>query len=475
VHPFWITLYALAAVVLLLFGFHAFKMLVWRRRHGPGYEARLAAVRARSALGRTEFPRVLVQLPLYNEARVAERAIDAIAALDWPGLEIQVLDDSTDETSAAVDRAAARARVPVTVIRRRGRDGFKAGALARGLERSDAPYVAVFDADFVPPPDFLRRAMPLFDLGADVACVQGRWEHLNREQNWLTRAQAVAIDAHFLVQQLARAARGAFLNFNGTAGVWRRSAIEDAGGWRGHTLTEDLDLSYRAQLRGWRIAYDPTVTAPAEIPPTIAAYKSQQRRWACGSTQCARLFLGRVWRSPLPAWVRREAVAHLCGYSTCVAMMALVLLVPFGVGHARFLLRDVRLWPLWVAVWAAAAGPIAVSVAAQRARGGRRRLRGVVACFLLGLGACANNSVAVVRGLVRPIRTFVRTPKQGSVAEPLGAPAPLLEFAMALFTLAGAFFLARTDALALAVYGVFCAAGFGAVAGYWWLAERRSA
>jgi hypothetical protein len=482
VPPIWIGVYAVATAVLVLFGLHAFKMLLWRRRFGPRYAAEIAVARERSPLGRTEFPRVLVQLPLYNEARVAERAIDALARLDWPNLEIQVLDDSTDETSAAVDRAVARVRgVPVTVIRRDKREGFKAGALAHGLARSDARHVAVFDADFVPPPDFLRRAMPLFDMEGRVACVQGRWEHLNRHQNWLTRAQAVAIDAHFLVQQHARAARGAFLNFNGTAGVWRRAAIEDAGGWRGQTLTEDLDLSYRAQLRGYRIVYDPSVSAPAEVPPTIAAYKSQQRRWACGSTQCARLYLGPVWRSPLPLWAKAEATVHLCGYGACVAMMALMVLVPLGAGHARFLLRDVRLWPLWVAVWAAAMGPIDASVAAQRIRARRPSppdplsIRAVVACFLLGLGACANNAVAVVRGLLRPIRTFERTPKQGSATIPLRAPAPVLEQAMAVGTACAALSLARTDGWALTAYGVFCAAGFAAVAAYWWLVERRSA
>jgi cellulose synthase/poly-beta-1,6-N-acetylglucosamine synthase-like glycosyltransferase len=477
IHPFWLVLYGAAALALLLFGLHAFKMLLWRRRHGARYVASLAAARARSDLGRTRFPRVLVQLPLYNEAGVAERAIDAAARLDWPALEIQVLDDSTDETTAAVERAVGRARgVPIAVIRRAAREGFKAGALAAGLARSDAPFVAVFDADFVPAPDFLRRALPLFGAGERVACVQGRWDHLNRGQNWLTRAQAVGIDAHFLVQQLARAARGAFLNFNGTAGVWRREAIEDAGGWRGDTLTEDLDLSYRAQLRGWRIVFDPDLAVRAELPPTIAAYKSQQRRWACGSTQCARLFLRPVWRSRLPLWLRSEATAHLCGYGACLAMMVLVLLVPMGVGQTRLLLRDMRLWPIWAAVWIAAAGPIAVSIAAQRLRP-RCPLRfpwaDVPACFLLGLGCCANNALAVLRGIVRPIRTFVRTPKQGSLAAPPRARAPVLEQALAVATLVAAAMLFRRDTWTVAAYAVFCAAGFGGLAAYWWLVERR--
>ncbi|MHC4222388.1 MAG: glycosyltransferase, partial [Planctomycetota bacterium] len=299
VHPLFLLLYGLAVLGLLTYGFHAFKLLWWRRRHGRRYLDELAAARAHSPLGRSVFPKVLVQIPVFNEAGVVERVIDAVCALDYPHdrLQIQVLDDSNDKTAAIADRAVARQRragLDIAVLRRAHREGFKAGALAHGLERSHAEYVAVFDADFTPPAGFLRQALPLFDMRGEVACVQGRWEHLNRSQNWLTRAQAVGVDAHFFVQQFARAAAGRFLNFNGTAGMWRRSAIDAAGGWRGDTLTEDLDLSYRVQLSGARIVFDPHLVAPAELPPTVGAYKSQQRRWACGSIQCARKYLGPV-------------------------------------------------------------------------------------------------------------------------------------------------------------------------------------
>ena len=473
----WMLIYFLATLGLLAYGVHAFKMLWWRRRHGERYREQLRAVREASPLGRTVFPHVLVQLPVFNEGGVVERVIDAVAALRWPRdrLGIQVLDDSTDETLGLVDRAVARhgaAGVPIEVVRRPHRAGFKAGALAAGLTRSEAEFVAIFDADFVPEPDFLERTLPLFDVGSDVACVQGRWGHLNRNQSLLTRAQAIGIDAHFFVQQLARAAAGKFLNFNGTAGVWRTSAVADAGGWCGDTLTEDLDLSYRAQLRGWRIVFDPAVRVRAELPPTLAGFKTQQQRWACGSTQCARKYLGVVWRAKLPLAVKAEATMHLCAYSVCLAMTALVLLLPFGVGHLPNLLRDPAWWPLWTGLWIAALGPVTAYVAGQVARG-RVPPLDILACFLLGLGACVNNSVAVLRGLVRPIRTFVRTPKQGAARRALRTTLPVTEQLMVVFTLASALHLLGSRPWAVATYAFFCCSGFWVLAGWWWLVERR--
>lgn len=476
IHPLWLTAYLLATLGLMLYGFHAFKLLFWRFRYSARYREEMERTRRGSRLARTDFPKVLVQVPVFNEPAVVTRAIDAVAALDYPALEIQVLDDSTDETVALVDDAVARHRargVPIQVLRRSRRDGFKAGALAAGLAHSDAPYVAIFDADFTPRPDFVRRAVPLFDMPGRVACVQGRWTHLNRRQNWLTRAQAVGVDAHFHVQQLARAAVGAYLNFNGTAGMWRRQAIDEAGGWRGDTLTEDLDLSYRAQLRSWRIVFDPDLEVPAELPPTLGAYKSQQRRWACGSIQCARRFLTTVWSSSEPLHVKAEATVHLCGYLVCVAMMALVLLLPYGLGHLPMLTYYPHLWPFWIGIWAAACGPIVVSLVGQRLRG-RWAFREVLLCFLLGLGSCANNAVAALRGFFRPIRTFVRTPKQGSRPRPERTEVPLLEQIFMLFTLAAVVTLARTRPWAVAAYALFCSAGFCFLALYWWLAERRT-
>jgi cellulose synthase/poly-beta-1,6-N-acetylglucosamine synthase-like glycosyltransferase len=475
VHPFWLLAYGAATLALLLFGFHAFKLLYWRRRYGPRYRAELARTRATATLGRTLLPRVLVQVPVYNEQAVVERAIDAVAALDYPALEIQVLDDSTDATVTLVDRAVARHRargVAIRALRRSHRTGFKAGALAAGLEQSDAEYVAVFDADFVPPPDFVQRALPLFESPGRVACVQGRWGHLNRSQNRLTRAQAVGVDAHFLVHQFARAARGVFLNFSGTAGIWSVSAIEEAGGWSGDTLTEDLDLSYRAQLAGRRVVFDPDLVAPAELPPTLCAFKSQQRRWACGTTQCARRYLGPIWRSDLPFRVKVEATYHLTGYAVCLVMAALVFFVPFGIWHGGILTALPHFWPLLPTLWLAGLGPLSVSVAGQRARG-RVRLSDLAACYLMGLGVCMNNALAVMRRLFLPIRTFVRTPKQG--ARPaLRTPAPRLEQVMMAATLGSVAWVAGTQPWAAAAYALFFAAGFVFLTAHWWAFERRA-
>ena len=473
----WLVLYVLATGGLLAYGLHAYKMLRWRQRDGDAYREQLAAARRESPLGRTVHPRVLVQLPVYNEAAVVERAIDAVAALEWPRehLEIQVLDDSQDETREIVDAAVERHRalgVPMRVLRRPHREGFKAGALAEGLRQTDCEYVAIFDADFVPHADFIRRAIPLFDADAKVACVQGRWAHLNREQNWLTRAQAVGVDAHFHIQQFARAAANRFLNFNGTAGMWRIRAIDEVGGWVGDTLTEDLDLSYRAQLSGWRIVFDPEIEVPAELPPALDAYKNQQRRWACGSIQCARKYLGPVWRADLPLGVKTESTLHLCGYVVCVAMVMLIAVLPFGIGHLPLFARHANLWPLWLAIWISALGPLTVSVMGQRING-RVRLFDVLACFLLGLGSCMNNAIAVGRGLFRPIRTFVRTPKQGSGTMRLQTPMPVTEQLMTLFSLACVLYLSTTSPWATATYALFCCAGFVSLAGYWWVAERR--
>jgi cellulose synthase/poly-beta-1,6-N-acetylglucosamine synthase-like glycosyltransferase len=475
VYPVWLVAYGAATLALLLFGFHAFKLLYWRRRHGPRYRAELARTRATATLGRTVLPRVLVQVPVFNELAVAERAIDAVAALDYPALEIQVLDDSTDATVTLVDRAVARHRargVEIRVLRRNHRTGFKAGALAAGLEQSDAEYVAVFDADFVPPPDFVQRALPLFESPGRVACVQGRWGHLNRDQNRLTRAQAVGVDAHFLVHQFARAARGVFLNFSGTAGIWSVSAIEEAGGWSGDTLTEDLDLSYRAQLTGRRVVLDPDLVVPAELPPTLNAFKSQQRRWACGTTQCARRYLGPVWRSDLPWRVKIEATYHLCGYAVCLVMAALVFFVPFGIWHGGILTTLPHFWPLLPTLWLAGTGPLSVSVAGQRACG-RVVLSDLAACYLLGLGVCMNNAIAVLRGLFLPIRTFVRTPKQGT-RPALRTPAPRLEQVMMAATLGSVAWVAHTQPWAAAAYALFFAAGFVFFIAHWWVVERRA-
>ncbi len=368
-------------------------------------------------------PGVTVQLPIYNEKFVVERLIDAAAALDYPRdrIEIQVLDDSTDETVAL---AAARVRqhqaggCRIEHLRRSDRTGFKAGALGHGLARASGEFILVLDADFVPEPDFLRQAIhPLSDPA--VGMVQGRWGYLNRDRNLLTRAQAVLLDAHFAIEQSARAARGVFFNFNGTAGIWRAQAIHDAGGWRADTLTEDLDLSYRAQMRGWRFVYLRDVTCPSELPIDINAFKSQQYRWAKGAIEVLRALLAQLWQTRLPLRVKLEATVHLTSNVSYVLLLidSLLLLAPSVVLRERFNL-DGLLWldvPLLVLATVSHVGFFAAGQRALHGAGGVR-LGDIALLIALLVGLTLNNSRAVVDGLLGRRSSFVRTPKLGTAA-----------------------------------------------------------
>jgi cellulose synthase/poly-beta-1,6-N-acetylglucosamine synthase-like glycosyltransferase len=279
------------------------------------------------------WPMVTVQLPIYNEYYVAGRLIDDVARMDYPAdrLEIQVLDDSTDDTRAVVADLVAKWRekgVDIAHIRREGRAGYKAGALRHGLEIARGELIAIFDADFVPRPDFLREAVPAMVADPGLAFVQTRWGHVNRDFSLLTRLQAVAIDGHFGIEQAGRWARGYCFNFNGTAGVWRRAALVDVGGWQDDTLTEDLDVSYRAFMAGWRAGYLREVEAPAELPVSMSAYRRQQHRWARGSFECAIKHLPPLWRSDLPFSRKVSATLHLTGYFIHLLLLVLSLLYP---------------------------------------------------------------------------------------------------------------------------------------------------
>ena len=265
-------------------------------------------------------PNVLVQLPVRNEGALALRVAAAACRLNWPRgkLEIQVLDDGNAENHEDLKRAVmalAREGVNLSVLRRGERTGFKAGNLAFGLAHSEAPFVAVFDADFEPAPDFLHRTVPALIADSGLCFVQTRWGHANREKNWLTRAQGMLLDAHFAVEQDARFRAGLPISFNGTAGVWRREAIEDAGGWTGDTLTEDLDLSIRCVLKGWRGAFAADVVVPGELPETAAAWRAQQGRWTKGHAQCARKLLPIVWTSRLPLWMKAALTLQMCQFA----------------------------------------------------------------------------------------------------------------------------------------------------------------
>ena len=406
-------LYGVALIGLLLYGLNAYVMVTlhwWTRR-------RPRAVPAPPAPG--EWPAVTVQLPLFNERHVAQRLLEAVGRLDYPAqrLEIQVLDDSTDETSAIVAEAArglATRGVTVRHLRRTDRTGFKAGALAAGLREARGEFIAIFDADFVPPPDFLTKTIPHF-ADPTVAVVQSRWGHLNRDFSLLTLAQSLGIDGHFGVEQPARCWGNLLLNFNGTAGVWRRTAIEDAGGWAHDTLTEDLDLSYRAQLRGWRITYRPELVCPAELPVVVSGFKSQQRRWAKGSIQTALKLLPQVLRSQLSPWAKYQAFIHLTYYMIHPLMLAVVLLsvpllgLPALAPSAAVLILASVIFAL------ASAGPACMLAYAQSvlAEGGWRNALKLPSIMVIGVGVAWSTSLAVLSAFWSRDRTFVRTPKFG--------------------------------------------------------------
>jgi hypothetical protein len=442
-----------ARVLLVLLGV---PLLVWAAERArltwiAWRSAGVAAVAPAPAAEDADVPFVTVQLPLYNEPEVAERLVDAACALDWPRhrFEVQVLDDSTDATSGLVAArvAAARARgVDAIQVRRADRRGYKAGALAHGLASARGELVLVLDADFVPEPPLLRRAWPHF-ADPEVAVVQLRWAHLNRSDGWLTEAQALMLDGHFSVEQRARHAAGLWFNFNGTAGLWRRAAIDDAGGWSADTLTEDLDLSYRAQLAGWRFVYLDDESVPAELPATMAAFLGQQYRWAKGSVQCARKLAGRAFRAKVSRAVRLEALLHLS--SNFAYPMSLVLALLLG----ALALPPVAARAGGVFTWLAAAAPwsavatlayVAYYLAAQRrVRGPFAALVRVPLVMAVGLGLSVNQTRAVWGGLFGPSGEFVRTPKTGAggpgrVARPV-RPArrrlPLAEAGLAIYSL----------------------------------------
>ncbi len=411
VEVLFLATYFLVLLILSVYGSHRYVMAYLYYK----YKGNLPAPKAKFE----QLPRVTIQLPIFNEMYVVERLIDAVARMEYPRdrLQIQVLDDSTDETRAIARAKVARLReqgLDISWIHRENRRGYKAGALQEGLASASGELIAVFDADFVPSPEFLMRSVHFFS-DAGIGMVQVRWEHLNRDYSHLTQAQAIFLDGHFVIEHTARNRSGRFFNFNGTAGVWRRATIEDAGGWQHDTLTEDLDLSYRAQLAGWRFVYLPEVVSPAEVPVEMNAFKSQQHRWAKGSIQTARKLLPRILRSDLPREVKVEAFFHLTANFTYPLMILLTVLMPvsmvirFKHGWYEVLMLDLPFF------WTATMSVVLFYVASQREIGMPlwRRVKYLPFIMALGIGMCVNQSKAVIEALVGYETGFTRTPKTG--------------------------------------------------------------
>ncbi len=365
-----------------------------------------------------ELPRVTVQLPIFNEQFVVERLVDTVCQLDYPKdrLDIQLLDDSTDETQDVARRLVERYAAegyPITYHHRTNREGFKAGALREGLKTAKGEFVAIFDADFVPPADFLMRVIHYF-ADPKVGMVQGRWSHINRNYSFLTNVEAILLDGHFVLEHGARSRSNVFFNFNGTAGMWRRQAIDDAGGWQHDTLTEDTDLSYRAQLKGWKFVYLEDVECPAELPVEMTAFKTQQARWAKGLIQTAKKILPQVMKSDVSWRVKLEAWYHLTANISYPLMIALsVLLLPamiirFYQGWFQMLYIDL---PLFLASSFSISSFYLVSQKVLYPRTWYRCFLYLPFLMALGIGLTITNSRAVLEALLGKQSAFARTPK----------------------------------------------------------------
>jgi len=456
----WLAIYGLQSFIL------TFLFLCHRR-----------AVAPTSPIDRSALPNVTVQVPAYNELHVIERVIDAVAALDYPRdrLHIQILDDSTDETTRLAQERAALHRergVDIAVLRRPDRSGFKPGALAWGLARACGEYVAIFDADFCPHPDFLLQTVPRFLARPRLGLVQARWSYLNADYSPLTRAQTLALDGHFVVEKAGRHHSGLLTSFNGTAGVWRRRCVEESGGWQSDTLCEDLDLSYRAQLAGWECLYLPAVDAPAEVPPQIAAFKQQQSRWAQGSMQALRKLAASILHDRRLRWTQKGmALVHMSSYLAHALMVVLLL-----ISLPLLLVPDSEVFAL-SGLGLMCLGPPLVYAIAQRQLypNWRQRLRALPLLILIGIGIAWCNTQAVWRGLTRWGGTFARTPKfrlegmSGRWTDSsyrLRADSSVIgEVVLALYALATAFVAHTSGRYGLIPFLLLYAAAFGTVAG----------
>jgi cellulose synthase/poly-beta-1,6-N-acetylglucosamine synthase-like glycosyltransferase len=402
--------YFFVLVILAVYGWHRYYMVYLYMKHKHEVPVPKAHF--------DDLPVVTIQLPLFNEMYVVDRLVDAVAAIEYPRekLEIQVLDDSTDETCTIAQNAVARHAaegLDIKYIHRTDRSGYKAGALDAAMKVARGTFIAIFDADFIPRPDFLRATIHHF-TDEKVAMVQTRWGHLNEDFSLLTKIQAILLDAHFVLEHGSRNRGGCFFNFNGTAGIWRREAIVDGGGWQHDTLTEDLDLSYRTQLKGWQFVFLPGHVAPAELPVEMNAFKSQQHRWAKGSIQTFLKLMPRILQSDQPFKVKAEAFFHLSANFNyplmCVlsVLMAPSMVIRYNMGWYEMLLIDI---PLFLAATASVANFYMVCQRELYPRTWTERLKYLPFLMSIGIGLAVNNTKAVLEALLHKQSEFARTPK----------------------------------------------------------------
>jgi glycosyltransferase involved in cell wall biosynthesis len=435
---------------LSMYGLHRSHLVITcllQRKKLRALDAGIAPLRLADLESTDKAPYVTVQLPLFNEATVAARLLDHVARIEYPRdrLEIQVLDDSTDETGSIARAHIQKLRdaepaLDIVYRHRTDRSGYKAGALDAGLKVAKGDLIAVFDADFLPQPDFLTAVVPDFMRDPRVGMVQARWGHLNREHSLLTRTQALMLDGHHLVENRARFASGWLFNFSGTGGIWRKEAIETSGGWQHDTITEDLDLSYRAQLAGWKFVYRKNIVTPAELPEDVSAFRAQQFRWAKGTVQCSRKLMRRIMTANLTPTQRIEAFFHMTPHFAYPLMVFLsllllpaVILMPATDVKMMFLID----LPLCIGTTGSLAAFYAMAEVAQ----GRRRtqaLRQLPALLALGAGLSPHLTKAVLEGLSSMAGEFVRTPKKGILAQRYRTRAdlPIIEVFLCLFSLA---------------------------------------
>lgn len=415
--------YFLILLILSVFGVHRYYILRLYRKHRKDVKKPLDNF--------DKLPVVTIQLPMFNEKYVAARLIDIVSCMKYPSdkLEIQVLDDSTDETSEIAAEKCKEVRkrgIDIKYIHRENRRGFKAGALEAGQEKARGEFIAVFDADFLPEPDFLEKTVHFF-TDSEIGMVQARWDHINRDYSILTESQGILLDGHFMVEHTARNRSGRFFNFNGTAGIWRKKTIQDAGGWQHDTLTEDLDLSYRAQLKGWKFVYLPEVTVPAELPVEMSAFKSQQFRWAKGSIQVFMKLYRRILSADVPFKVKLESFFHLGANFSYVLMVVLSFLMPLNI-ILRFRqgVREVLMYDLPIFFFATISVIVfyfyseIMVINETRSMKNRSKLSPLLYLpftIAIGIGLGVNNTRAVIEALTGKVTPFIRTPKYNVTAE----------------------------------------------------------